>query len=83
MAEPVWTVATAKARLSELIQRASRQPQTITRRGRAAVVVVSVEEWARRTQRQGSLADFFAASPLQASGLEIAPRERETAALEL
>jgi hypothetical protein len=35
------------------------------------VVVISIEEWTRKTRRNGTLADFFAASPLRRSGLEI------------
>lgn len=67
-----WAVADAKARFSEMIDRAiSEGPQTITRKGRKAVVVVSTEEWERITRRRGSLADFFAASPLRGSRLEI------------
>lgn len=67
-----WTVAEAKARLSEVIDRARRDgPQTITRNGRRAVVVVDIEEWKRRTERSGNLAEFFAASPLQGSGLKV------------
>ena len=67
-----WTVAEAKAKLSEVIDRAqSEGPQTITRRGRNAVVVVSADEWERKTKRKGTLADFLAASPLRGSGLEI------------
>jgi prevent-host-death family protein len=67
-----WAVAEAKARFSELIDRALAEgPQTITRNGRTAVVVVAAEEWQRKTKRQGSLADFFAASPLRSSGLRI------------
>lgn len=67
----VWTVAEAKARFSELIEEArSHGPQTVTRRGRPAVVVVSSEEWERKSKRTGSLAEFFAASPLRDSGLE-------------
>jgi hypothetical protein len=34
-------------------------------------LVVATEERERRKQRQGTLADFFAASPLRESGLEI------------
>ena len=65
-----WAVAQAKARLSEVIERALDQgPQTITRNGRDTVIVVSAEEWDRRTKRVGSLAEFFAASPLRGSGL--------------
>ena len=67
-----WSVARAKAQLSRVIDRAiSAGPQIITRRGRKAVVVVSAEEWERRMKRKGSLADFFATSPLRGSGLEI------------
>lgn len=67
-----WTVAEAKAKLSEVIEKArSAGPQTITRNGRTAAVVVSAEEWERKTKRVGSLADFFAASPLRGSRLRI------------
>jgi prevent-host-death family protein len=67
-----WTVAQAKAKLSEVIERAmAGRPQTITRHGRTAVVVVSADEWRRRTERRGTLADFLQASPLANAGLEI------------
>jgi prevent-host-death family protein len=73
----LWTVAKAKAQLSQVIEQAlTAGPQTITRNGRDAVVVVSVEEWERKTKRKGSLADFFAESPLRNSGLVI-KRDRE------
>ena len=69
-----WSVARAKAELSRVIDQAlSEGPQVITRNGRKAVVVVSNEEWERKTRRKGSLAEFFAASPLRGSGLEIRP----------
>jgi prevent-host-death family protein len=61
-----WTIATAKARLSEVIDHArAHGPQMITRNGRPAAVVVGAEEWERRTQRAGTLAEFFAISPLR------------------
>jgi prevent-host-death family protein len=67
-----WPVAEAKARFSEMIDRAlSDGPQTVTRSGRRTVIVVSAEEWERRTRRQGNLAEFFASSPLRGSGLQI------------
>lgn len=72
MADAHWTVAEAKAKLSEVIERArSGDPQTITRNGRTAVVVVDAQEWERRTRRTGNLAEFFAASPLRKSGLKV------------
>jgi len=68
----VWTVAEAKAKLSRVIEEAQKRgPQSITRNGRRAVVVVDAEEWERRTQRDGTLADFFTASPLRGSGLKL------------
>jgi len=67
-----WTVAEAKAKFSEVINQAqSAGPQTITRKGRRAVVVVAAEEWERKTRRRGNLAEFFAASPLRGAGLKI------------
>jgi prevent-host-death family protein len=75
MATQSWTVAEAKAKFSEIIDRAqSDGPQTITRRGRSAVVVVDAEEWQRKTKRVGTLADFFANSPLREGGLKLPRR---------
>lgn len=78
--EANWTVANAKARLSEVMERAQSAPQTITRNGQPSVVVVSVEEWVRKTARRGSLAEFLLASPLRGTDLNLArlddaPRE--------
>ena len=67
-----WTIAEAKAKFSEVVDRAqSEGPQTITRNGRTTAVVVGAEEWERKMQRSGNLAEFFAASPLRASGLRL------------
>lgn len=77
MSVETWTVAEAKAKLSEVINRAETTgPQTITRNGRKTVVVVAAEEWERKTTRQGNLAEFFAASPLRGSKLKIRRRDR-------
>ena len=76
MAARAWTVASAKAKLSEVIQRAqTRGPQMITRRGRKTAVIVSAEEWERKTKRVGTLADFFAASPLRGAKLDLRRRK--------
>jgi prevent-host-death family protein len=67
-----WTVAAAKAKFSEVIDRAlSDGPQTITRRGREEVVVVSAAEWTKKNKRTGNLAEFLAASPLRGSGIHV------------
>ena len=72
MAAHVWTVAEAKAKFSEVIDRAeSDGPQTITRNGQTAAVIVAAEEWERKTKRKGNLAEFFANSPLRGSAVKI------------
>ncbi len=76
MAIDNWTVADAKARFSEMIEQArAKGPQTITKRGRVAAVVVSAEEWERKSKRTGNLAEFLAASPLRDSGLVVTRRK--------
>jgi prevent-host-death family protein len=67
-----WTVAEAKAKFSEVIEKATQDgPQTITRNGRKTAVIVAAEEWEKKTKRKGNLAEFFAASPLRGSRLRI------------
>ena len=81
MGVETWTVVEAKAKFSEVVDKARvNGPQTITKNGRVAVVVVSAEEWERKTRRLGNLAEFFAESPLRNSALDVArtkdgPRE--------
>jgi prevent-host-death family protein len=72
-----WTLAVAKARLSEVVDRAQAGPQTITRNGKPSAVIVSAEEWARKTARKGTLAEFLLASPLRGADLEL-DRQRDT-----
>ena len=67
----LWTVAGAKARFSEVIERAQTDPQINTRHGKPSVVVVSADEWARKTIRKGSLAEFLMQSPLRDSDLDL------------
>jgi prevent-host-death family protein len=71
-----WTLAVAKARFSEVVDRAQAGPQTITRNGKPRAVIVSAEEWARKTQRKGTLAEFLLASPLRGADLEL-ERQRD------
>lgn len=84
MAADSWTIAEAKAKFSEVVEKAqSDGPQTITRRGRTAVVIVAAEEWERKTRRSGNLAEFFASSPLRGSGVEIARRKDKARKVDL
>lgn len=75
MKTDTWTVAEAKAKFSEVIDRAkTKGPQTVTRHGRTAAIVVGAEEWERKTTRTGNLAEFLASSPLRRSNLKIERR---------
>ncbi len=79
-----WPVALAKARFSEVIQKAEKEgPQKITRNGMDAVVVVSSEEWERKTVRKGNLAEFFASSPLRDSKLNSRRRKDSARRIDL
>lgn len=69
-----WTVAQAKAKLSEVIDKARHQgPQLVTRNGKGAVVIVDAGQWDRiqKRERNGNFADFLLSSPLRGSGLEV------------
>ncbi len=68
-----WGLAAAKAQLSEVVGLAEKKgPQQITRNGRPVAVVVSMEDWEKKTQLstpQMNMADFFRTSPLRGSGV--------------
>jgi prevent-host-death family protein len=66
-----WTLAGAKARLSEVVDRAQAAPQIITRNGKPSAVIVSAEEWARKSVRKATLAEFLLASPLRGADIEL------------
>jgi antitoxin Phd len=70
--DPSWQLQEAKSRLSQVVDHALREgPQTITLRGKPAVVVVSFEEFQNLTRPSASLREFFRQSPLYDSDLDI------------
>jgi len=72
MSTQTWTVAEAKAKFSELLDKANSEgPQKITKHGRTTAVVVAAEEWERKADRKGNLAEFLASSPLRGWGLKV------------
>lgn len=62
-----WPVADAKARLSEVIQRAGAKAQMLTVHGKTKAVVISTEEYARLKERRTgkSVIALFDGSPLR------------------
>jgi prevent-host-death family protein len=75
----VWQLQEAKAKFSELVQKTLDEgPQTVTRRGKDVVVVVSAEEYRKLAARRPSLLDVLMSGP--EGELELPPRavqERE------
>ena len=75
-----WQLQDAKARFSEVFRLARENgPQRVTKHGRESVVVLSAEDFARLAGTEplkGNLVDFFAASPLRDSGIDLR-RSRE------
>ncbi|HUZ12995.1 MAG TPA: type II toxin-antitoxin system Phd/YefM family antitoxin [Caulobacteraceae bacterium] len=72
MADGTWSLAEAKAKFSEVVEKARTEgPQRVTRNGRDAVVVVSAPEWEKRTQTARTLYEFLERSPLKGSGLKL------------
>lgn len=68
----VWQLQEAKQRLSEVVRRALREgPQVVTRHGKDAVVVVSLEEFERLKAKRGDFKRFLRSAP-DLEGLEIA-----------
>jgi len=60
----VWQLQAAKQHFSELVERARRDgPQVVTKHGKEAVVVVSVEEFDRLRGSEPSLIEFIRSAP--------------------
>jgi prevent-host-death family protein len=72
----IWQLQEAKAKLSEVVQKALEgTPQVITRHGRDEVIVVKREDYDRDTQPKESLVEFFAKSPLRGVKLDLERRK--------
>jgi len=60
-----WSIRTAKDHLSELVDAAQEAPQSITRRGRQTVIVLSAKDYERLQRQLGPLTSFFALAGLE------------------
>jgi prevent-host-death family protein len=59
-----WQVHDAKARFSELVERAVREgPQVIARRGTERAVLLSIDEYRRLVAARPSLRDYLLGGP--------------------
>ncbi len=75
-----WALQDAKARLSEVVRAAKKEPQTITLRGEEAAVLVSAEEYRRLKGRSARAKPktFLEAMRSCPYELEIPPRSKDT-----
>ncbi len=73
----MWQLQEAKARLSEVVKRATKEgPQKITVHGEPAAVLISSEEYERLKHPKDSFVQFMRRSPLY--GLELGLRRDQT-----
>jgi len=83
MIENQWQLQEAKNRFSNLVDKAQNQgPQIVTKYGREAVVVLSIEEYKKLIKPPKSFVEFFQNSPLADTELNLTrtkelPREIE------
>jgi antitoxin Phd len=67
-----WPLATAKARLTQLVDAAlAGTPQIITRHGEDVVIVIATKQYAKAIGQRSTIAEFFARSPLAGVDLDI------------
>jgi antitoxin Phd len=60
VAHPNWSVQDAKNRFSEVIEAARRKPQTVTKHGKPAVVVIAADEYERLRHLERAQGPSFA-----------------------
>ena len=61
----IWALQDAKNKFSELVERTFIEgPQTVTRHGKEAVVVISVDEYHKLASNKENIVDFMFRSPL-------------------
>jgi prevent-host-death family protein len=74
MARRNWSVQDAKNRFSEVVEAARDEPQTVTKHGKPAVVVVSADEYDRLRKlehlKAPSFAQLLLAIPADGSDIE-------------
>lgn len=55
-----WSVQDAKNRFSEVVSAAQRSPQTVTKHGKPAVVIVDADEYERQQKKlKGNAPNFI------------------------
>jgi len=67
-----WQLQEAKNKFSNIVERAQNNgPQIVTKHGKEAVVIVSIDEYKKITKPKKSLVKFFQSSPFTNEELDI------------
>jgi antitoxin Phd len=67
-----WQLQDAKNKFSSLVDKAQHNgPQVVTKHGKDAVVVISVEEYKKLKKPKKNLVKFFKSSPLAKENLDL------------
>ncbi len=78
MIENHWQLQDAKNKFSNLVDKAQHNgPQVVTKHGKDAVVVLSIDEYKKLIKPKTNLVEFFQTSPLAKEDLGLT-RSKET-----
>lgn len=78
MIENHWQLQDAKNKFSKLVETVQKQgPQIVTKNGKEAVVIISINEYKLLTKPKTTLIEFFKKSPLAEENLDFS-RNKET-----
>jgi antitoxin Phd len=76
MIENHWQLQDAKNKFSNLVEQAQHKcPQIVTKHGKEAVVIISIDEYKKLVKPKNNIVKFFQKSPLAKSDIEL---ERNT-----
>jgi len=72
MIEDYWQLQEAKNKFSNLVEKAQHKgPQIVTKHGKDAVIVLSIEEYRKLIKPKKNLIKFFQSSPLATIELDL------------
>lgn len=72
MIENHWQLQDAKNKFSNLVDKAQHKgPQIVTKHGKDAVVILSIEEYKKLVKPKSNLVNFFQKSPLAENDLDL------------
>lgn len=79
-----WQLQEAKNKFSSLVELAQENsPQIVTKHGKDAVVIISIEEYKKLTKPENNIVEFFQKSPLAKEELILTRSKEKPRAVEL